>query len=91
MTVEQQRSLELELADVQKIDDPARRAEATTMVHSHILIALVDCQRKTSDRVKELYSDRERKQWLRKCVSGFAAAGGFTLLMFVLKKLGVML
>lgn len=90
MTVEQQRSLELELADVKRIEDPSRRAEATTMVHSHILIALVDCQRKTAERVKELYADRAHKQWLMKCVTGFAAAGGFTALIYILKKLGVM-
>ena len=54
------------------------------------MIAMVDCQCKTAGRVKELHEDRERRIWLGRLVSGFAAAGGFTLLVKALKVWGMM-
>ena len=45
MTTEMQKSLERELADAKSADD-------VTKAQSHILLALMDCQRKTAERVK---------------------------------------
>ncbi|MBR1921502.1 MAG: hypothetical protein IJ829_05815 [Kiritimatiellae bacterium] len=47
MTTEMQKSLERELADAKSADD-------VTKAQSHILLALMDCQRKTAERVKTL-------------------------------------
>ena len=47
MTYEMQKSLERELKDAKNADD-------ITKAQSHILLALMDCQRKTADRVKNL-------------------------------------
>lgn len=54
MTVEMQHALERELQDARTIEDPVRRHEAIVLVQSHMLAALIDCQRKTADRVKAL-------------------------------------
>ena len=54
MTEEMQEALERELNDAKSIEDQARRHEAIEMVQSHMLAALIDCQRKTAERVKEL-------------------------------------
>jgi len=54
------------------------------------MIAMVDCQCKTAGRVKELHEDRERRIWFGRIVSGFAAAGGFTVLVKALKVLGML-
>ena len=56
MTKEMQDALERELNDAKIIEDLARRHEAIEMVQSHMLAALLDCQRKTADRVKDLVS-----------------------------------
>ena len=83
MTVEQQESLEMELADAQAIADPERRREAIEIVQCHMLHALVDCQRKTADRVKDLDAERaaRRNAWrgarlLWTILRYIAAAGG---------------
>lgn len=47
MTCEMQKALERELNDA---DTPAK----LSLAQSHILLALMDCQRKTADRVKKL-------------------------------------
>ena len=54
MTKEMQDALERELNDAKIIEDLARRHDAIEMVQSHMLAALLDCQRKTADRVKDL-------------------------------------
>ena len=54
MTVEMQKALERELADAKAIEDGARRHEALETVLCHELAALIDCQRKTAERVKDL-------------------------------------
>lgn len=54
MTKEMQDALERELNDAKGIEDPERRHEAIEMVQSHMLAALIDCQRKTAERVKDL-------------------------------------
>ena len=53
-------------------------------------IAMVDCQRKTADRVKDLHAARDRLQWLWSVVQGFVTAGGFTLLVKMLKMWGML-
>lgn len=59
MTKELVESLTLELRDAEKKHDPDERREAVTVAQGHILVSLMDCQRKTSDRVKELCAARE--------------------------------
>ena len=54
MTKEQQASLQLELDDAYKIEDATARYAAVSLAQSHILLALMDCQRKTSERVKRI-------------------------------------
>ena len=54
MTAEMQSALTRELEDAQDIADPERRRDAVQTVQSHMLAALIDCQRKTADRVKEI-------------------------------------
>lgn len=62
MTPEMQQALERELNDAKAIDDAARRHEALEMVQSHMLAALVDCQLKTAERVKQLVARAEAKR-----------------------------
>ena len=47
MTLEMQNALERELNDAKTPEDRA-------LAQSHILLALMDCQRKTAERVKKL-------------------------------------
>lgn len=59
MTIEMQKALERELADAKAIADVARRHEALETVLCHELAALIDCQRKTAERVKELVAQAD--------------------------------
>ena len=54
MTIEMQKALERELEDAKAIRDADRRREAMETVQGHMLAALIDCQRKTAERVKDL-------------------------------------
>ena len=54
MTIEMQEALKRELDDAKAIEDVARRHEALETVLCHELSALIDCQRKTAERVKDL-------------------------------------
>lgn len=54
MTVEMQEALNRELEDAKAIKEADRRREAMETVQSHMLAALIDCQRKTAERVKDL-------------------------------------
>lgn len=54
MTVEMQDALNRELEDAKAIRDADRRREAMETVQGHMLAALIDCQRKTAERVKDL-------------------------------------
>lgn len=47
MTLEQQEQIEREFQD-------AKTPEETTKAQTHAILALVDCQRKTGERVKKL-------------------------------------
>lgn len=67
----------------------AKTEEETRKAQTLALIALVDCQRKTSDRVKELHATRDRFLWFGRTVGGFAAGGGFAIFAKVLKLLGI--
>ena len=82
MTKEMQDALERELNDAKSIENPERRHEAIEMVQSHMLAALIDCQRKTAERVKELVarSDEakhkiEGAKWLWTLIRYLVAAG----------------
>ena len=59
MTIEMQDALNRELEDAKAINDADRRREAMENVQSHMLAALIDCQRKTADRVKQLVAGAE--------------------------------
>ena len=88
MTVEMQHTLEREMEDVRRIEDPARRLDATLTVLVHQNQALVDCQLKTAERVKQLVANAEAK---RNRIAGakalwtalryFAAMGGTGVLV----------
>ncbi len=54
MTVEMQDALNREFEDAKAIRDADRRREVMETVHGHMLAALIDCQRKTAERVKDL-------------------------------------
>ena len=62
MTLEMQQALERELNDAKAINDTDRRREAIEMVQSHMLAALVDCQLKTAERVKQLVANAEARR-----------------------------
>lgn len=90
MTQEMQNALERELNDAKSIEDPARRHEAIETVQSHMLVALIDCQRKTAERVKELVANKEETKnkiegakWLWAVIRYLVAAGaGGAVLQF---------
>ena len=85
-----QDALERELNDAKSIEDPARRHEAIETVQSHMLVALIDCQRKTAERVKELVANKEETKnkiegakWLWAVIRYLVAAGaGGAVLQF---------
>lgn len=78
MTVEMQHTLEREMMDARRIGDPARRLDATLTVLVHQNQALVDCQLKTAERVKQLVAGAEAR---RNRVAGAKAL--WTLLRYV--------
>lgn len=90
MTQEMQDALERELNDAKSIEDPTRRHEAIEMVQSHMLVALIDCQRKTAERVKEIVAKTEEAKhkiegakWLWSAIRYLVAAGaGGAVLQF---------
>ena len=82
MTKEMQDALERELRDAKAIEDLVRRHDAIEMVQSHMLAALLDCQRKTADRVKDLVfradnakAKVEGAKWLWAIIRYLVAAG----------------
>lgn len=96
MTIELQNTLTREMEDALKIEDSERRKEATSTVQNHILIALLDCQRKTADRVKSLVADaleREQKikgaKWLAGIIKVVVSIGGPGAAVYILKLLQV--
>ena len=62
MTVEMQEALNRELEDAKAIKEADRRREAMETVQSHMLAALIDCQCKTAERVKQLVASSEAKR-----------------------------
>lgn len=68
----------------------AKTPEAQTGALTLAMIAMVDCQRKTADRVKDLHATKDRFLWAGRVVGGFAAGGGFAIFAKLLKALGVM-
>lgn len=52
-------------------------------------IAVIDCQHKTSNRVKELVEERGRRKWLAQLIQAGATSGGFVVLVKILKTLGI--
>lgn len=73
----------------------ARTAEEVQRAMTLAVIALVDCQRKTADRVKELVLAKDAADvrraavvWVGRAMCGFAAAGGFAGLVKLFKCVG---
>ena len=64
----------------------AKTADAKMDALTLAMIAVVDCQRKTSDRVKKF----DRILWLGRTIQGFATAGGFALIVKAMKAMGVL-
>jgi len=64
----------------------AKTADAKMDALTLAMIAVVDCQRKTSDRVKKF----DRILWLGRTVQGFVAGGGFALIVKVMKVVGML-
>ena len=87
MTTEMQEHLE-RLLDSAKTPEEIDRAMIASMK------ALIDCQRKTAERVKTLAAERERESerrkgalWLWRFLTATAGAGGGA---YILKALGVL-
>lgn len=59
MTLEMQEHLKREMADALAIEDESRRHDAMLTVLVLQNDALIDCQRKTSDRVKGIVAEKE--------------------------------
>lgn len=59
MTEELQHSLEIEMKDALRIEDAEHRHDAILTVLVHQNDALIDCQRKTADRVKQIIKERD--------------------------------
>ncbi len=53
-------------------------------------IAMVDCQRKTADRVKELHAAKDKVLWIGRAIWGTFAGGGFAILAKALKAVGAL-
>ena len=62
MTVEMQHTLDREMEDARRIEDPARRLDAMLTVLVHQNQALVDCQLKTAERVKQRVANAEARR-----------------------------
>lgn len=73
-------------ANLKAASTPEAKMEALRLS----MIALVECQLKTSQRVKTMWEERGRAMWLGRVVWGFAAAGGFVALVKLMKVLGVL-
>lgn len=78
MTIEMQSALQREIEDAKSIPDAARRREAVETVLCHGIAALIDCQRKTAERVKDLVA---RADGARQRVKGAQAL--LTVLRYV--------
>lgn len=83
MTLEMQHTLDREMEDAQRIEDPDRRHDAMLTVLVHQCHALVECQQKTAERVKVLIANAEAKRnriagakMLWTALRYIAAAGG---------------
>ena len=86
--MEQQEYLSRDLEDAMSSGDERRIDRA----HSNILLALIDCQRKTADRVKDLVIERDRARcrmegakWLWGTLATVAASGGGALILWALR------
>ena len=86
MTSELQSALERQLNEAMGKGD----ANLIARAQANILFSLMDCQRKTADRVKELHAARDRVLWLGRIVQGFAAAGGFAVIVKLMKIWGAL-
>jgi len=68
----------------------AKTTEEQTSALTLAMIAMVDCQRKTADRVKDLHAARDKVLWVGRAIWGTFAGGGFAILAKVLKAIGAL-
>lgn len=54
------------------------------------MIAVVDCQRKTSARVKTMWEERGRMAWAGRIVCGIVSAVGFAGIVKIMKVMGAL-
>lgn len=80
------------VANLKSAKTPEEHSHAMTLA----LIAIVDCQCKTSERVKELIQAEEVRRtkvdtvgWIARGVFAVLSGGGFAVLVVILKRLGV--
>lgn len=73
-------------ANLKAANTPEAKMEALRLS----MIALVECQLKTSQRVKTMWEERGRAMWLGRVVWGFSAAGGFVAMVKLMKVMGVL-
>lgn len=54
------------------------------------MIAVVDCQLKTAGRVKTMWEERNRVQWIGRVAFGFATGGGLAVTIKLMKATGML-
>lgn len=81
------------VANLKSAKTPDDLAHAQTLA----LIAIVDCQCKTAERVKALVADQERRStqvdvvaWIFRAVASFFAAGGLGIVALIARKVGAL-
>lgn len=90
MTEEMQSLLEKDLSEAQSSNDPNRMTRSFVRA----MIALIECQKKTSDRVKKMYAELEEKKAMKagmkllwNGLQVMASAGGGCLILKLLENL----
>lgn len=73
-------------ANLKAARTPEAKQEALTLA----MIALVDCQLKTAQRVKTMWEERSRFAWAGKAVWGLFSAGGFAIIVKLMRVAGVL-
>lgn len=97
MTIEMQQTLEREMDDALAIEDAERRHDAMLTVLAHQNRSLIDCQRKTADRVKAMIAKDEAEmnqkkgaKWAVGGIVGIASVAGPVVAMKICKAIGLL-
>lgn len=73
-------------ANLKAANTPEAKIEALRLS----MIALVECQLKTSQRVKTMWEERGRALWAGRLFCGLVSGGTFALIVKAMKVLGVL-